>query len=94
MSLLSRLFGGGGAGKAPQRPEPETHNDFLIFAEPAKAEGGYRIGALIEKEIGGEVKSHRMVRADTIQDHDTAVQASVAKAKALIDEQGESIFRD
>ena len=55
MSLFKKLFGGGsGAGAAKSDPEPEDYNGFLIYPQPDKQSGGYRIGARIEKEIGGE----------------------------------------
>lgn len=89
MSLLSRLFGGSTA----KTPDPVIHEGFTIFPEPSKESGGYRIGARIEKEIDGEVKTHHMIRADTYGALDTASDASVDKAKQLIDQQGVTIFR-
>ena len=90
MSLLSRLFGGSSGSKA--EVQPETFQDFKIFAEPEKSGGGFRIAARIEKEIDGEVKSHRMIRADTCNSADEARELSLAKAKMLIEQQGETIF--
>ncbi|MEM9032842.1 MAG: HlyU family transcriptional regulator [Pseudomonadota bacterium] len=88
MSLFSKLFGGGGSSE----PEPVMHEGFAIFAEPAKDGSGYRIAARIEKEVGGAVKSHMLIRADTVGSLDEAVDASVAKAKRVIDELGDRIF--
>ena len=88
MSLLSKLFG----SKAASQPEPEEHNDFLIFPDPVKESGGYRIAARIEKEIDGEVKTHHMIRADTYQSKETAIEASLAKAKLFIDQVGDGVF--
>ena len=90
MSLLSRLFGGSSDSKSNVEPVP--FQDFSIFVEPERADGGYRISARIEKEIGGEVKTHRMIRADVMNDADAAASASVAKAKAFIDQEGERLF--
>jgi hypothetical protein len=90
MSLLSRLF-----GRRPARdpePDPEIHKGFRIFAVPIREGGGYRVAARIEKEIGGSVKSHRMIRADIFDSAETAFEMSVKKAKVLIDEQGEAVF--
>ena len=91
MSIFSKLFGGGGGGSAPA-PEPETHKGFDIFAEPEQGQGGFRIAGRIEKEIGGEVKSHRFLRADTMPSQEECARFTVAKAKQLIDEQGERLF--
>ncbi len=88
MSLLSRLFGGG----AKPSPDPEIYKDFAITPQPARENGGWRLAALIEKEIGGESKSCLLIRADTFQDETAANDASVAKAKQVIDEQGERLF--
>jgi hypothetical protein len=55
--------------------------------------GSWRIGARIEKEIDGEIKSHRMIRADTLQSFEDAVKASLNKAQMLVDQQGDQIFR-
>jgi len=38
------------------------------------------------------VKVHQMIRADTYSGQDTAVDASVAKAKQVIDQLGDTIF--
>lgn len=90
MSLLSRLFGGSSGAKA--EAEPELFQEFSIFVDPEKADGGFRIAARIEKEIDGEVKTHRMIRADTCNSADEARELSLAKAKMLIEQQGETIF--
>lgn len=89
MSLFSRLFGGSGAAT---QDEPETHNGFRIYPEPVKDGGSYRVAARIEKELGGEMKSHGMLRADTYNSLDAASEASLHKARALIDQQGDAIF--
>ncbi len=88
MSLLSKLFGG-----SAKDPEPVTHNGYRIFPEPVKEDGGYRIAARIEKDVDGQVKTHMMIRADTYSAPDTAMDASVDKAKQVIDQLGDKIFR-
>lgn len=90
MSLLSRLFGG---SKAPAEAESETYEGFQITPTPVKESGGYRIAARIEKEVGGEMKVHEMIRADTYADPDTAKDAALAKARQVIDFEGDRIFR-
>lgn len=92
MSLLSRLFGlGGGGGDAPSAA-PETHDGFTIRPEPVFEGGKWRIAATITKEVDGETRSHHMIRADLLDSAEDAAQASVAKARMLIDQQGERIF--
>jgi hypothetical protein len=72
MSLFSRLFGGGGSAS---EPEPEIYEDVTIHADPINEGGRYRLGARLEKEINGEVKTH------------------MNKAKMVIDQQGDALFR-
>ena len=93
MSFLKKLFGGGGGSSTPPSTPTETHNGYKIFAEPVRDGGTWRIGARIEKEINGEVKSHFMMRADTLQGFEEACAASMNKARMLVDQQGNSIFR-
>lgn len=88
MSILKRLFGG---GDAPE-PEKTEHAGFRITPTPIKESGGFRICAVIEKEIDGEAKSHRMIRADTVSGKDEADTASINKARQLIDQMGDQLF--
>ncbi|SDK30871.1 HlyU family transcriptional regulator [Aliiruegeria lutimaris] len=89
MSLLSRLFGGGGS--KPQ-VEPESYKGFAIFVEPIKEANGFRVSARIEKEVGGETRSHTLIRADVCTDPVQAAEISASKAKQMIDERGERLF--
>ena len=89
MSLLKKLFGG---SEPPKGPEPVTYNGFTIVPEPMKEPDGYRIAARIEKEIDGELKSHHLIRADMLHTAEQAAEASVLKAKSMIDQMGDRIF--
>ena len=89
MSLLSKLFGGGSSGRGHA---PVEHAGFTIHPEPIAEGGKHRLSARIEKEVDGELRSHTLIRADVLDDVDTAVQVSVTKAKQVIDEQGEALF--
>lgn len=94
MSLFSRLFGSGDRdGSAAAPAAAETYDGFTITPTPVKDGASYRISARIEKVIEGEMKTHTLIRADTVSELDTAASISLAKAKMLIDEQGETIFR-
>lgn len=85
MSLFSRLFGGGGGKPAP---EPTDHKGYAITPDPAQEGGKWRIGARIEKD--GRV--HDLIRADTLDTEEAAIEASLGKARQVIDEQGDRIF--
>lgn len=87
MSILSRLFGGGG-GAAKEAATPEEYDGFAITPEPIREGSNYRVAALIEKDG----KTHNLVRADTMTDRDEAVRISLLKARQMIDEQGDALF--
>ena len=89
MSLLKKLFG----GSAPAEAEAEIYQDFRIIPTLKRESDGYRISARIEKDVNGETKVHSLIRADTIASLDDATAATVAKAKQVIDEQGDALFR-
>jgi hypothetical protein len=91
MSLLSRLLGRSST-PAPD-PEPETYKGFRIFVEPVREGGRFRVAGRIEKEADGALKSHRLIRADTCDDADQAAELTLQKARQLIDELGDSLFR-
>lgn len=94
MSLLSRLFGGGSSTSTPKAAaQPEVYNGYSIYPEPANEGSRWRVGARIEKEIDGEIRTHTLIRADTLEDMNSAVSASLGKARQIIDEQGDGIFR-
>ena len=89
MSLFSRLFGG---KDLPRSSEPVVYNGFTIIPEPISEGSRYRVAAQIEKAVDGEKRAHRMIRADVLEDRDSAVEVSTAKAKQMIDEQGEQLL--
>ena len=84
--FLSRLFGGRPA--EPAAAPSEVYEGYTITADPGQAADGYRIGAVIERDG----RRHVLIRADTLRDRDAAVEASVAKARQVIDEQGMRLF--
>ncbi|MBT56007.1 MAG: hypothetical protein CMF72_21740 [Mameliella sp.] len=93
MSLLKRLFGGGGADKTPAAPAAAIdYEGYRIIPQPSPEGGQFRIGALIEGEVNGETKSHHLIRADLIRDADEAADASIRKAKQMIDQMGARLF--
>jgi hypothetical protein len=92
MSILSKLFGRS-EGAPPSAEDTETYEGFTILPDPAQEGGRWRVGARIEKEVGGEVQVHRLIRADMLDSREAALSVSIAKAKQMIDEQGDAIFR-
>ena len=90
MSLLKKLFGG--SENAPGESKVEDYNGYRIYPEPVKEQGGYRIAARIEKDMGGETKTHTLIRADVVADRDQAIAATIQKCQQVIDQQGDRIF--
>lgn len=97
MSFLKRLFGLGGAGaendKAQAEPVSSEHKGFVILATPFSEAGQFQTCGLIRKEIDGEMKEHKFIRADRFATMDDAVNITLIKARQIIDEQGEGLFR-
>ncbi len=92
MSFLSKLFGGGGGSSSEPEVDPVDHKGFKITPQPMKEGSSYRISARIEKEIDGTLREHVLIRADVINDPDEAKDASVNKAKQMIDQMGDMLF--
>jgi hypothetical protein len=93
MSFLKRLFGGGSSPAAPAKPAAEgEHKGFRILAMPYQDNGQWQMCGVIEKEISGEMKSHRFVRADRFSSAEEAAEPTLAKARMMIDQMGERVF--
>ena len=90
--MLEKLTNFRGMRKAAKVLEIE-YNGYRIRPAPYASKGQYQTSGIIEKEVGGELKEHRFVRAETHPSRDQAVEFSIAKAKQIIDEQGDRIFR-
>ncbi|TYR30623.1 hypothetical protein FY036_18090 [Mesorhizobium microcysteis] len=93
MSFWKKLFGGGDAGGAEPAGDPVEHKGFLIRATPFTEGGQYQTCGIISKEIDGEVKEHRFIRADRFPSRDDAIDVTLRKARQIIDEQGDRIFK-
>lgn len=93
MSFWKKLFGGGGSAvREEPAGEPVEHKGFTIRATPFSEGGQYQTSGVITKEIDGEVKEHRFIRADRFPSKEDAADVSLRKARQIIDEQGERIF--
>lgn len=93
-SFLKRLFGGSPKSEtaAELRGEPEVYEGFTITPAPMAEGGQFRLSAIIEKDIGGETKTHRLIRADLFPSRADAEKAAAVKARRVVDEQGEALF--
>ena len=94
MSFFKRLFGGGSSADASEsEPAKQVeHKGFTIVATPFRNEGQYQTCGVISKEIDGEMKEHKFIRADRFAGLDDAVDVSIRKGQQMVDEQGDRIF--
>jgi hypothetical protein len=96
MSFWRSLFGGAspaaGAGAGEKTSAPESYNGFVIRAAPFKSGAAYQVAGIIEKEVAGERKEHRFIRADSAASFEEAVAFSLMKARQIVDLQGERMF--
>ena len=94
LGFLKNVFGGSGGGeREPEGAEPVEHAGFTIVATPRQASGGWSTEGHIRKVIDGEAKEVHFIRADTSTSRDAAITLSISKARKIIDEQGERVFR-
>ncbi|MGL5114517.1 MAG: HlyU family transcriptional regulator [Beijerinckiaceae bacterium] len=92
MSFLKRLFGGSTSAPPAAVPPSETHAGFTLRATPYQENGQWQMCGVIEKEVGGEMKSHRFVRADRFASKEEAEQFTLSKARQIVDQNGDRLF--
>ncbi|HUI15953.1 MAG TPA: HlyU family transcriptional regulator [Xanthobacteraceae bacterium] len=92
MSFFSALFGRGKSAPAAKVSDPVEYKGYIIRAAPYKNNGHYQTAGVIAREVGGEHKEHRFIRADSYASYDDAVTFTINKARQIIDLQGERIF--
>lgn len=93
MSFLKKLFGGGES--TPNHSKAAVSVDYKgykITSAPMKDGSQFRLAGTIAKEIDGVEKSHMLIRADTFASLESAEEATLRKARYVIDEQGDAIF--
>ncbi|HEY8579103.1 MAG TPA: HlyU family transcriptional regulator [Beijerinckiaceae bacterium] len=93
MSFWKKLLGLDGAPAAAAPPPTETHEGYVIAATPYEANGRWQLCGVITKEIDGVAKEHRFVRADTFDTRKDAEQMTFAKARQMIAQMGDGVFR-
>ena len=96
MSFFKKLFGGGSSEAAPAGDKvlgEESYKGFAIKAIEMKAGAELQLAGLIEKDIGGELKTYRYIRAERMSSREDLVALALSKGRQIIDEQGEQIFR-
>ncbi len=92
MGFFSRLFGGSEKSVEVKSVEPVEYKGFQIYPESIAEGGQFRIAGRIEKNVDGEVKSHRFIRSDLMGIEEDANQLMLKKSQMFIDQMGEKIF--
>jgi hypothetical protein len=96
MSFWKKIFGGGGDAAAksiePAVVGEESYKGFTIKAITMPAGSEFQLVGLIEKTVGGELRSYKFVRADRFSSREDVASFSLAKGRQIIDEQGEGVF--
>lgn len=92
-NFLKRMFGGAGGTAEPEIAARESYQGFELLAIPREDPNGWRVAGSIVTEAEGQEQRYDFVRADTCPGRDTAAQASLQKARQIVDEQGLKLFR-
>ena len=94
--LLGGLFGGKSSAESgpAERGEGVDYNGFTIYPASCKSGAQWRTEGFIAKELDGDMKEHHFIRADTHSSKEDADACAVIKAKRIIDESGERMFKD
>ena len=80
-------------GKPAAKREAVDYKGFEIVPAPRKVPGGWTTEGVISKSEGGTTRSEHFIRADMLMSEEAAVDYSVTKAKKIIDELGERLFK-
>ena len=90
-ALWARLFGRENGEAGGQAIE---YNGYRVRPAPYRRNGQYQTCGVIEKEVGGQLKEHRFIRAEMHPSREAAIAFSITKAQQIIDERGERLFAD
>ena len=95
MSFFKKLFGLGGASapEADNDSVPENYKGYMIQPTPVEEGGAFRVCGIISREVDGERKEHRFIRADQVPSREIADTMILSKARLMIDQLGDSVFR-
>ncbi len=91
--FLKNLAGVDKSGEpASQEADAVEYKGFHITPAPMKDASGWRVAAVIYKDVDGERCTHHLIRADVFSDRGFASELSIRKAKMVIDDRGEKIL--
>ena len=93
MSFLKRFFSGSPGNAGSSVVAEEEYQGHRIEATPMKEGDQYRLCARVSKSFGDETLTHDVIRADLFQSAEDAARHSLVKARQVIDESGDHIYR-
>ena len=94
LKSIARLFGASPSAQGEAPMDAVEYKGYRIRPAPYPATGGFQTAGTIEKDFPDGPKEHRFIRAETHASRDGAAEFSVAKGKQIVDQQGDSIFKD
>lgn len=71
----------------------EDHEGFELRAAPIREGNVWRVAGTVAKTEDGEERTYDFVRADTYPSQDDAAAVSLRKARQIVDEQGDTLWR-
>ena len=74
--------------------EAVEYEGYFIRPAPKTQGGQFLTAGIISKQFPDGLKEQSFIRADTHASRDDACAHSIVKARQIIDEQGDSLFRD
>src|SRR6185295_1049508 len=89
----SRLAAGGATALNEAAIPAVEYEGYRIKPAPYRTKDHYQTAGSIEKDTPEGVKEHRFIRADTYASREDAIAFTISKAKQIIDQQGDSIFK-
>ena len=92
MSILRPFLESSRRRRPKKPPEPVEYKGFIIRPAPFRADGQFQTAGTIEREVDGVRKEHRFIRADAFASFDDAVTFTLAKARQMVDLQGDRMF--
>lgn len=92
LKKISAMFSGGSVDVQPE--QGEEYEGFMITPAPIAEGGQFRLCGTITKDIGGEQKEHKFIRADVCQSKTQANELALIKGKQMIDQLGERVFNN
>lgn len=82
------------AGDPTNKEQSVAYKGYTIAPAPRQDGGQWTTEGHICKEIDGVTKSEHFIRVDTHGTRDEATNYSILKAKKIIDEKGDKLFRN